>query len=221
MAVAIDNSSTYDSGGYTNNHTLSAFQCNGTDSHLVVGVANRNFSSEVTGATADGNTMTLRSGSAVDNNSAGVGVFDYTISSASFDIVVSTPTYKLAAVMALALSGVDQTTATAGTPVTTTGWGTSATASYTGTSGNMLLVFINTQNARTLTASNCTESLNADHPDANLGQYFAGYVTATGSSQTIGATLNSGDNYAVSIVEVAASAGAPSSPTLVRAAIII
>jgi len=207
MAITIDNSTTYDAGSYTDVHTLSAFDCSGTNSQLAVMIAQRAINTEVSTATANGNTMTQR-GRAENTNVCGVAWYDYTIDNASFNVVVNTPSYKLCAIGAIALSGVDQSTPTAGTPATTTGYGSTATTSYTGTSGNMLLVAVNTQGTRTLTASNCTQTINDDHPDANLGSYFAGYVEATGSSQTIGCTLSADDNYAVSIIEVKAVAGA-------------
>ena len=209
MAVSFSNNSAYDAGSYTNNHTLAAFNCSAANSHLVVGVANRVFTADVAGATANAVAMTLRTGATSENtNVAGVGVFDHTISNASFNVVVNTPSYRLAAVMAVALSGVDQSTPTIGTPVTAGGFSSTATASYTGTADNMLLIFGNTQGAATLTASGCTQGLNADHPDGSLGQYFAGYVVATGSAQTIGFTLGGNDNWQISIVEIKAATGA-------------
>lgn len=221
MAVAVDNSTSYESGsgGFAATHTISSFQCNGTNSHLIVGGFQRVITTEVTSVTADGNTMARR-GSAENTNVCGVEAFDYTISNASFNIVGNTPTFKLFAMSANALSGVDQSTPTTGTPVTATSFSSTMTASYTGTSGNLLLVFINCQGAQTLTASNCTQIHNFDHADANLGQCFAGYTTATGSSQTIGVTSGAADNYALTIVEIkAASGGSP--PTVVRSAIIL
>ena len=208
MSVAYDNQASKYNGGYDVSQTISAFQCNGTDSHLVVATYNR-VDAELTGVTANGNAMAARGGS-FNSSVCGVKAWDYTISNASFDVVASTPSYKLSAVSAIALSGVHQTTAATGTPVTAGAYNTTATASYTGTSGNMLLVFVNCQNARTLTASNCTQIHNFDHTDANLGQCFAGYVAATGSSQTIGCTLNTDDNWRLTIVEVASSGGSPS-----------
>lgn len=218
MAIAVDNTTTKGDSSYDATHTISGFECDGTDSHLFVAAFNRNVDSEVTGITANANNMSSR-GASVNANVCGAEAWDYKISNASFNIVASTPGYKLCALAALALSGVHQTTPTTGTPETSTGYSTTATDSYTGTSGNLLLVLINCQNARTLTASNCTESANFDHTDANLGQCFVGYVQATGSAQTIGATLNSNDNWAVSIVEVAASAA--SVTPFIRSALIL
>lgn len=220
MAIAVDNSTSYESGsgGFSSTHTITGFQCDGTDSHLAVGGFQRVITTEVTSVTANGNTMSRR-GPAENTSVCGVEAFDYTINNASFNIVGNTPTFKLFAMSANALSGVDQTTPTTGTPVTNTTFSSTMTASYTGTSGNLLIVYINSQGAQTLTASNCTEIHNFDHGDANLGQCFAGYVTATGSSQSIGATSGAADNFAITVVEYKAASGA--TPTVVRSAIIL
>lgn len=212
MAVSIPNSTSYESGsgGFNNVHTISSFQCDGSDSMLLLGLYERDFT-DISTVEANSSGMTqITSAQSVSTNVAGVDVYREVISNASFDIDVTynASVFRLLGMSALALSGVDQTTPTTGTPTTNTGFGTSATASYTGTSGNELFVFINIQEDETLTASNCTEIHNFAHADANLGQCFVGHVTATGSSQTIGATLGTARNWAISIVEVvAASAG--------------
>ncbi len=214
MSITVDNSSTLTNPGYNATHTISSFQCNGTDSHLIVATYNR-VASELSGVTADGNTMTGRAAS-YNDNVCGVKAWDYTINNASFSIVASTPAFKLCAMSAIALSGIDQTTPAIGTPVASGSFGTTMTAAYTGTAGNMLLVFINCQGAQTLTASNCTEIHNFDPSDGSLGQCFAGYVVATGSSQTIGATSAAGDNWQLSIVEVVAAGEIPPVVTSVK-----
>lgn len=214
--VTYSNAASIGNTGFASTHTISAFQCNATDSHLVVATYNRGVSTEVSGVTANGNAMTGR-GASENTNVAGVKAWDYTINNASFNVVASTPAFKLCAVSAIALGAVNQTTPAVGTPVTAGGFGTTATASYTGTANNMLLVFANFQGAQTLTASGVTQIHNFDHTDGSLGQCFAGYVLATGSSQTIGCTSASGDNWQLSIIEVASSAGAP--PPFIRAAI--
>lgn len=216
MSVTYSNEASKFNGSFDSTHTIPSFSCNPTDSHLVVATYNRAVSTEVSGVTANGNAMTGR-GTSENTGVAGVKAWDYKINNASFDIVASTPAFKLCAVSAIALGGVNQTTAPVGTPVTTGGFGTTATASYTGTSGNMLLVFVNFQGAQTLTASGVTQIHNFDHVDGSLGQCFAGYVVATGSSQTIGCTSGASDNWQLSIVEVASAAGAP--PPFIRGAI--
>lgn len=218
MAVAIDNTDTYN-GGYTNPHTLSAFQCNGANSHLIVGGYNRNLTTEISGVTANGNAMTLEASEETGN--VGCGAYGYTISNASFDIVGTAPLSKPFTMSAIALSGVDQSTPVVGTPVTTSGFGTTATASYTGTSGNLLLVFVGTQGTRTLTASGVTQIHNINMATGDMRQAFSGYVVANGSSQTIGATVSSGDNYAITIIEIKASGGAPPAPTFIQSVVIV
>lgn len=207
MAVTIRGSQTYESGsgGYSASHTLTDLDVTGTDTLAIAAGFNRNPASDVSSWTFEGNTPTAIANS-INANVVAVSTQRYIISNAATTIVSNTPTYKLQAMIGVALEGVDQTTPTAGS---TTGgsYGTAATASYTGTSGNMLLVFVSTQNDRTFTASGTTDIASVTHADANLGSGYAGYVTATGSSQTIGATLSSADNWKLVIVEVAASSG--------------
>jgi hypothetical protein len=201
--IIVSNTGTYDSAGFASSHTLVDFRCSGTNSHLFLGVAQRQFATEVSGATANGNAMNLISGAtSVNAGVCGVGVFEYAINNPMFDVSVSTPTFKLAALAAIAVSGVDQTTPVVGTPVVGGSFTAAFRATYTGTAGNTLLVFINTQNASTMTAFGCTQLINADHPNGSLGQYFVGYVTATGLPQDIGANSAVADNYRISIIEL-------------------
>jgi len=206
MAVTIRGSQTYESGsgGYLGSHTLTDLDVTGTDSCAVAAGFNRNPASDVSSWTFEGNTPTAIADS-INANVVAVSTQRYLISNAATTIVSNTPTFKLQAMIGVALEGVDQTTPIAGS---TTGgsYGTAATASYTGTSGNMLLVFVSTQNDRTFTASGTTDITSVTHADANLGSGYAGYVSATGSSQTIGATVSSADNWRLVIVEVAAAA---------------
>jgi hypothetical protein len=192
MAVAYSNGTYLGSTGFDSSHTISAFNCSGTDSHLAVVTYQRLVTTEVAGVTANGNAMTGRGGSE-NTNVAGVKFWDYTINNGSFNVVASTPAFKLCGVSAIALTGINQTTPAVGTPVTAGGFGTTATA------------------------SGVTQIHNQDHSNASLGQCFVGYVVATGSSQTIGCTSASGDNWQLSIVELAASG--PAAPPFIRAAI--
>jgi len=201
MAVTIDNSTVFNTAGYNNTHTISAFDCSGTDSHLIVASFNSNPTIEVSTATADGNTMTLEKN---EENAGAVAVqiYGYQISNASFDVVSNTPSYKQQAYLAVALSGTNQTDAVIGS-AGDQNYGTTATTSYTGTSGNLLIVaVVNGDSSLPLTASGCTEEANFDHT-TDIHECFIGYVTATGSSQTIGATMTGSTNYAVAIIEVA------------------
>lgn len=204
MAVTVTNSDPYNSGsgGFLATHTEAAFDCSGTDSCLIVAGYNDNPTSEVSGVTADGNAMTLIDTSE-NTNVVAVQAYRYLINDNSFDIVCSTPTFKLQAMISIALNSVDQTTPIAGTPAKTGGNGTDATASYTGTAGNLILAFVTSQNASTITpASGMTMIEDFDHGDTDIGQCWAGYITATGSSQTVGGTLSSTDNYRLLVVEV-------------------
>lgn len=209
MAITITDSDIYESGsgGYSATHTFPDIDVSGTDTlHVAVGF-NRNPASDVTGWTSETNAMTT----VIDSINVGVcacSVWRYLINNAATTTVSSTPSYKLQAGVTLGLSGVDQTTPIAGTPSAAGGYGASATAAYTGTSGNLLLVFVSTQNDKTFTASNCTAVNSVTHADANLGSGFVGQVEATGSSQTIGATWTGDDNYRMAIVEITAAGAA-------------
>lgn len=207
MAVTIRGSQTYESGsgGYSASHTLTDLDVTGTNPYSIAGGFNRNPASDVTSWTFEGNTPTAIQDS-INASVCSVSVRGYVISNAATTIVSNTPSFKLQAMIGLALEGVDQSTPTTGTPVTAGGFGASATASYTGTSGNMLLVFVSTQDDRTFTASSCTTQAQVTHADANCGSGYVGYVSATGSSQTIGATWTTNTNYRMAIVEIKAAA---------------
>lgn len=209
MAVAIDDNATYESGsgGYIQVHTLSDINCSGSNSYALFAGFNRNPAVEVTSWTCEGATPDNIKDQ-INTSAVGVSVKGDIISNSATTIVCNTDSYKLQAISGLALSGVDQTTPITGTPVGGQNWGTTATVSYTGTSGNMLFVFASSQHDRTFTASNCTQIHNFAHADAALGQCFAGYVTATGSSQTVGVTIDTATNWSVVVVEVKAAAAA-------------
>ena len=202
MAVTIANSTVFNTAGYNSTHTISGFDCSGTDSHLVVASFNKNPTSDVSGITADGNAMTLEKNEE-NANVAATQMYAYKISDNSFDIVASTPGFKQEAFVAMALSGANQTDAVTGTPVGAQGFGSTATAAYTGTSGNLLIVAVaNDNSSNTFTASGCTEVANFDHT-TDIHQCFVGSVTATGSEQTIGATISGDSNYTIAIIEIA------------------
>jgi hypothetical protein len=208
MAITVNDSDTLLTGSYNPSHTLPDIDVSGTDTLAVAMGINRNPTSDVTSWTFEGSTPTNAVNS-INTNVVAVSVQYHLLNNAATTIVSDTPSYKLQGIFGFGLSGVDQTTPVVGTPVSAGGYGNTATASYTGTSGNMLLVFVSTQNDRTVTASSCTELVQGSHTDSNLGSGFVGYVTATGSSQTIGATWTSLDNWRIAIVEVKASAGDP------------
>lgn len=210
MAIAIDNNSNYSASGFLNSHELTGFQCNGSNSQLLVTAFYKDVGA-LDNVQANGNNMSRR-GVNVGGGVAGVEAFDYTISNASFTIDGLMSTFKELAYTAVALSGVDQSTPTTGTPVTDDGFGSTATASYTGTSGNMLFVMVNIQGTQTLTASGVTEIANFS-PSSSIGDCFCGYVEADGTAQTIGCTLGGSTNWRLTIVEVVASGGSPPATT--------
>lgn len=205
MAVSITQSQTYD-GGYTNVHTFTDVDCSGTDTLHVACGFNRNPATEVTSWTSEGNTMTTIKNE-INANVCAVSAWRYLINNAATTTVSNTPSYKLQAGITLGLAGVDQTTPITGTPVSSQGYGASATQAYTGTSGNLLFVFLGLKDDRTITASSCTEQTSVTGADANMGTGWCGYVTATGSSQTIGGTWTGDTNWTMTIFEVKAAAG--------------
>ena len=218
MAVTIPNSTVFNTAGYNATHTLSAFACNGTDSHLIVASFNRNPTADVTSITANGVAMTLEKNQENAGTTA-TQLYGYKINNASFDIVANTPGYKQEAFVAIALSGANQTDAVIGTPVGATAYNSTATTSYTGASGNLLIVAItNDDSTKTFTASGCTQLQNFDHV-TDVRQCFVGYVTATGSAQTIGATLSGDANYTIAIIEIDVVGVA--GPVFIRSAVII
>lgn len=213
MAASVANSSTYQSGsgGFLNVHTMSAFDCSGTDSFLIVFSFNRNPNSDVAGFTANGNSMTEFDENINTNVSAVEGYY-YAINNASFDIVCSTPSFKLAAFAAIALENVDQT----GSPIVQTekaaaGFGTSISDAITATSGELVLsaVALKSDFAMTPTGTGHTEIVDFAHADSNFGQSFVGQVAGTGSSQTIGASWSTSDNCIMMLVEIEPAAGGP------------
>lgn len=217
MAVTIANSTDFNTAGYNATHTISAFACNGTDSHLLVASFNKNPTVEVSSITANAVAMTLERNSE-NASTVAAQIYGYKINNASFDVVANTPGYKQEAMVAIALAGANQTDAVIG-ETGATGYGTAATVAYTGTSGNLLVVAVtNADSAQPLTASNCTQLSNFDHT-TDVHECFVGYVTATGSSQTIGATMAGSANYAVAIVEIATASAA--TPPFIRAALIL
>lgn len=208
MAIAFTESQTYESGsgGFQSSHTLPDLDASGTDSIAIAAGFNRDPTSDVTSWTFEGNTPT-QIASAINTNVVAVDLYRYVINNAATTIVSNTPTFKLQAMIGASFTGVHQTTPTTGTPSTSTGFGSSATLSYTGTSGNYLIVAVSTQDDRTFTASSCTQAAQVTHGDTNLGSGFIGYVAATGSSQTIGATWTTDTNYAIVLAELAIAGG--------------
>lgn len=189
----------YDDDGWNESHTLAGFDCSGDDTLLLVAGFNRNPESDVDSMKADGDDMTLE-GSSINANVCSIQAYSHKINNSDFDIVCSTPDYRQQGMIAIGIEDIDQTT-----PVEDTkgagGWGTDAQTTYTGTEGNLLLVFVTTQNDRTATASGVTELRNFNH-SGQIGLCFAGHVTATGSEQTVGATINEGDNFRVVVIEL-------------------
>ncbi len=214
MAVTIIQSQTYD-GGYVATHTFPDVDVSGTNTLHVAAGFNRNPAVEVSGWTSEGVAMTTIKDE-INANVVAIQTRQNLINNSLTTTVASTPDSKLLAGITVGLAGVDQTTPITGTPVSSQGFSSSATQAYTGTSGNLLLVVVALKDDRTFTASSCTAQASVTGADANMGSGFLGYVTATGSSQTIGATWTTDTNWAITIFEVKASSGGPAANNSAR-----
>ncbi len=215
MAISIIDSDTYQSGsgGYVTSHTLPDIDVSGTDTLAIAVGFNRNPLSDVSSWTFEGNSPTSLI-NAINTNVAAIQSYYYLINNAATTIVSNTPSYKLQAIIGLGLSGVDQTTPIAGSSAAASGYSSAASHSYTGTSGNLLLVFVTTSADRTYTATNCTALQSVTHADANCGSGFVGYVTATGSSQSVGATWTTDTNWECAVVEITPASASTSTSKL-------
>lgn len=210
MAIAIIDSDTYESGsgGYVTTHTLPDIDVSGTDTLAIAVGFNRNPLSDVGSWTIEGASPTSLINS-INTNVSAIQSYYHLINNATTTVVSNTPSFKLQAIIGLGLSGVDQTTPIAGSSAAADGYGAAASHSYTGTAGNLLIVFVTTSADRTYTATNCTALQSVIHADANLGSGFVGYVTATGSSQTVGATWTTDTNWQCAVAEIKAASGSP------------
>lgn len=206
MAISIVDSKVYPNAGqtYAASHQLPDLAASGTDTYVIAAGYNRNPASDVSSWTIEGNTPTNIQDN-INANVVAISVKGYVINNAATTVISNTPSFKLQNMIGLALTGVDQTTPITGTPVTFSDFNTNAIASYTGTAGNLLLVWVSTQGQKTFTASGCTAIATAVNSDSNIGNGWVGYVTATGSAQTIGATFSGADNLRVTIIEIQAS----------------
>lgn len=209
MAIAFTDSDIYESGsgGYVTTHTFPDIDVSGTDTLAIAVGFNRNPLSDVSSWTIEGASPTSLINS-INTNVSAVQSYYHLINNAATTIVSNTPTFKLQAGIAIGLSGVDQSTPIAGSSAAADGYGAAASHSYTGTAGNLLLVFVSTSADRTYTATNSTTLQSVAHADVNCGSGFVGYATATGSSQTLGATWTTDTNWQCAIVEVKAASGA-------------
>jgi hypothetical protein len=201
--ASVINTQTYGSTGFIQTHTWGDVDVSGNNTLLLAVGLNRNPESDVTGWTADGNAMT-EVDTSINVNVASLQAMRYLINNADVTVVSSTPSYKLQAGFAIGFENVDQTTPIASTDKAGT-FSASGTMSYTGTAGNLLAVFVTTQNDKTFTASGCTEVATQASQNANIGAGFFGIVEATGSAQTVGATWTGSDNWRILVVELTTS----------------
>lgn len=203
MALTLTDNDVYQSGsgGFLASHTLPDIDASGANA-IAIGVGfNRNPVSDVTGWTFEGTAGTLVA-NAINANVVAVSMYFATSSSAAETIVSNTPSFKLQAMIGASFTDGHQSAPVVGTPSTGTGFNSTGTLSVTGTAGNTFVVGVSTQGDRTFTASGCTLINQVTHADANVGSGFLGYVAATGSPQTIGASWGTGDNYAIVVAEI-------------------
>lgn len=201
MSAEILRHDTYDTTSFLNTHTLSNFDNSGTDTINVTFGFNRNPAADVDRWEIDSEEMTIEEESINANVVSIQGVW-HAINDDDVDVVCFTPDFRQQTFITMAVGGVDQST-----PIADSfgggGFGVTATTSYTGTEGNLLIVAVGTQNDRTFTPSGVTEveQLNSD---GGIGGCFVGYVEATGSAQTVGATFSGNDNWRIIVMEVTA-----------------
>lgn len=206
MAVAITQTQTYD-GSFTNNHTVTAVDTSGADPYTIGFSFNKNPTAEVTGGQVDSNAATL-----VDTNEnanvCAIQIYARAPVDGSSVWLFTTPSFKELAAIVVGLSGVASGTPYNSTVGKSNGFGTAARVTITGTAGSLLLVSVVAQGDKTFTAFNCTEQ-NDLTPASGLGGCFLGYVTATGSPQTVGADLSANDNFRIDVIEIFEAGAAP------------
>lgn len=200
---------TYDGSSFISTHTIN--NVNGALGNLVVvAVANRRVDEEVDSVTIDGITAT-RTGLEVNTSVAGVEFF--WVYSESFgsalDVVISTPTFKIASATIWVISGADSTPIDVEN-VSDQQFSDDATETITTLTANSLILgATNTQGANPFTPiTDTVEDSDFDNGNASLGQMtgFHRNVGPTGA-YTVGATIASSDNWATSLLAIKPAVG--------------
>jgi hypothetical protein len=128
----------------------------------------------------------------------------------STDVVVSTPSFKEWAGILVSLQNVNQTTPYNSTTVENSGFTSNLTSSITGTVGSIIMVVAATQGDNTITLSGAgVTQLENFSPTSGIGTVAVGYASATGSSQTLGFTVNTADNARLMLIEIYPGTPAP------------
>lgn len=196
----LENSQSYESGnsGYFASHTINSFACSGSNRVLLIWVFQRNPLVEVTGVTVDGVAATLVD-TALNALACGAQLYYYINPASSVNVVINTPSFKLASAVVQCWSNVDQTT-----PIDSfaqsVAYDNAPLAKITPTRLNTMLVAgINVQNDVTITPiSGITADKNFAHADAQMGQSATGYrMSYTQDRKQVGWTIGSADNYAI------------------------
>lgn len=189
---------------YNNQHDVTGVNCSGVNSYLVTTSHNRNPAVQFTRIDVIGNsttTMTLLD-EEINANVCSTQVYGLAINEDALTVRTIMPGYHMQGMMVLAVRNINQTTPTVATS-TSVAWGTSATINYTGTLGNLIVVAVSTQNSRTPTIVGLSPIIGLEHPGGEIGSMMAGYTIATGSSQTLGMSYDTGDNYVITLIEFA------------------
>lgn len=205
MAVEINKTRTYQSGlgGYLQSHTFPDVDADGFNNYVLAFGIHR-LAADVTSWTIEGVAPTAV-GSRIVNFVAGVDARGRVIGGTGITNVIGTSGFNLMAGIVASFTGVDQTTPTA-TPVgSDQGYGTTASVSYTGEVGSLLAVMVSTQEDRTMSPLNCTTATQVTNTDPEQGSGFLGYIPATGSPQTVGATWTGDTVWAIVVAEIKAA----------------
>lgn len=203
MAVAFDAVTKQDSSGYVNSLTFS-HTTSGSNRGLVVGIACRTGTADISGVTYNGVSMTAKK---TQENTNVCGVRTWSLSapaSGTNNVVVTLSNYRLLTAIATSFTDVDQTDMIEATEGTNT-YGATATDDITTiTDGGIVVDFLNTQSARTITVgASQTERSNSDHSDSNLGQAVCSTEPkATAGVVTMSHTWTGDDNWALACLAI-------------------
>lgn len=205
VAPNVEQIYTYESGsgGYLATHTIAGVNA-ALGNLVVVGVANRNISTDVTSVTIDGVTATR---TAIRENTSVAGVeYFYAYNAAfgsSISVVVNTPAFKLVSAVVWVISNANsspidlsandgafsQTGSVAITPTPAT---------------SLILGLTNQQSYQAFSPiANTTEDADFDHADTNLGGLNAfSRRVLTAAAYTLGSTWTGNDNWVTSLLAI-------------------
>lgn len=211
--LAHDATTKQDSSGYVNSLTFS-HTCTGSDLVLIVQVACRTGSADITGVTYNGVSMTKEDDT---ENTNVCGVQTYSLinpATGANNVVISLGGYKLLTGVATSFSGANQTDAVEAINGSNTGYSAAPSNAVTTITNDAIVIDgLNCQGARTVTVgSGQTERNNSDHSDGNLGQFvISTEPKTTAGSVTMSHSWTGDDNWAQSLLVVKPAAAASGS----------